>query len=69
MYMEENLYYYYPNHTIKYINNIINTNDVILNYYYNIGFLTNKPLATKYIISRRLNNIIYGFNMKKIKSL
>jgi uncharacterized protein (UPF0333 family) len=69
MYMEENLYYYYPNYTIKYINNIINTNDVILNYYYDIGFLTNIPLATKYIISRRLNNIIYGFNLKKIKSL
>ena len=69
MYMEENLYYYYPNYTIKYINNIINTNDVILNYYYEIGFLINKPIAIKYIISRRLNNIIYGFNLKKIKSL
>jgi hypothetical protein len=69
MYMEETLYNHYPNYTIKYINNIINTNDVILNYYYEIGFLINKPIAIKYIISRRLNNIIYGFNLKKIKSL
>ena len=67
--MEETLYNHYPNYTIKYINNIINTNDVILNYYYEIGFLINKPIAIKYIISRRLNNIIYGFNLKKIKSL